>query len=166
MTIDDFYTNSESCVNLFNHFSISHALRSIAKADHLCYKCESKKSFEEMKKLFENNSFFVYQSIISNRRIAYIKLKKGVSTVLGVIDFLELSDQKPDGSQREGFDHIEVYPTAISYEELIKKLEKTEKITKVIRPHHTTHDINIGNDFLFRCTEEPLLAKIKREEII
>lgn len=164
-TIDDFYTSSRKYVDEFNLFAEKHGLEGVVKADHICYKCESKESFESIRAIFEQNSEYIYQSIISKRRISYIKLKRGIETVLGTINFLELSDQKPDGSQVNGFDHIEVYGVAISYDDIVSRLEKSEKVIKVERPHHTTHDVEIKDGFFFRCTQEPLVEKIRREEM-
>ena len=48
---------------------------------------------------------------------------------------------------------------------MVKELEATEKVIKVERPHHTTHDIDIGAGFLFRCTEGLLIEKIKNSEM-
>jgi len=48
---------------------------------------------------------------------------------------------------------------------MVAKLEKSEKVIKVERPHHTTHDIEIKDGFLFRCTQGPLIEKVKREEM-
>jgi predicted metalloenzyme YecM len=152
-------------VERFDNFASKNALAGKVAADHICYKCGSSESFEHTRSLFEHESDYIHQSIISNRRIAYIRLKGGIATSLGPIYFLELSDQKPDSSQREGFDHIEVYPTAQPYEDLIAQLELFETVTKVERPHHTTHDIDIGEGFLFRCTTEPLIEKIKHSEM-
>ena len=84
---------------------------------------------------------------------------------MGPILFLELSDQKPNGSQMGGFDHIELYPTAISYDDLVEKLEMSEKIIKVERPHHPTHDIDIGGGFLARLEPGALIEKIKTSEM-
>jgi len=165
-TIEDFYQGSKKYVEFFDVFAEKHNLQGITQADHICYKCGSRESFEKMRNMFERESLYIHQSIISNRPIAYIRFKKGIETSLGTILYLELSDQKVDGSQQEGFDHIEVFPTTISYDDMIKKLEETEKVIKVERPHHTTHDIDIGEDFLFRCTREPLIDKIKREEML
>jgi len=165
-TIEKFYADSEKYINQFNQFIKKHELEKIARADHICYKCESKESFEKMREMLESESKYIYQSIISKRRSAIIRLETGIETSLGTINFLELSDQKPDGSQRNGFDHIEVYPVTISYDEMIKKLESTEKVKKVERPHHTTHDIDMGNEFIFRCTHEPLIEKIKTTEML
>ncbi len=164
-TIADFYIGAERYVSLFDAFCKKHGIEKIVQADHLCYKCNSKESFEFMRSLFEPESQYVYQSFISNRRIAYIKLKKSFDTIAGPIAFVELSDQKPNGLQKEGFDHIEAYPHAGSYEDMVKNLERSETVVKVERPHHTTHDIDMGNGFLFRCTEEPLIEKIKRSEM-
>lgn len=166
MSIEDFYTQAQKYVAFFDAFAQKHALADRALADHICYKCDSTQEFERMRALLEHESAYVYQSIISKRRISYIKFKRGIETTLGTILFLELSDQKLDGSQKSGFDHIEAYPTQESYEEFVREFEKSEKVVKVERPHHTTHDIDIGEGFLFRCTRGSLLEKIKAEEML
>jgi predicted metalloenzyme YecM len=165
-TIEDFYLDSEKYIKIFNEFIDKHSLINKSLPDHICYKCDSVESFESLRKILEKESKFIYQSIISERRIAYIKLKRGFETSLGTIYFLELADQKPDKSQINSFDHIEVYPTGLSYEDFVNDLAKTEKVIKVVRPHHTTDDIEIGGGFLFRCTEGPLLEKIKGSEML
>jgi len=164
-TIEDFYADAQKYVGWFNSFAKKHGLEGVAQADHICYKCDSQQSFEAMRAIFEKNSEYIYQSIISKRRISIVKLKQGIETVLGPIYFLELSDQKPDGSQVDGFDHIEVYGVRISYDDMVAKLATSEKVIKVERPHHTTHDVEIKDGFLFRCTQEPLVDKIKRDEM-
>ncbi len=164
-TLDEFIHESEKIVSVFNSFAQKNNLAGKVVADHICYKCGSSESFERLRALFEKESEFIYQSIISERRIAIIKFKEGIETNLGLVMFLELSDQKPDGSQNEGFDHIEVYPVSSTYEELVSLLEQTETVIKVERPHHTTHDIRLEGGFIFRCEHEPLLEKIKREEM-
>jgi len=165
MTIEEFYLGSQKYIEIFDGFAKKHSLVGITRPDHICCKCSSKESFESMRAMLEGESAYLYQSIISQRRIAIIKLKKGIETALGTIHFLELSDQRPDGSQRDGFDHIEVYPTGITYEEMIAKLESSEKVIKVERPHHTTHDIELEGGFIFRCTRGPLIEKIKDSEM-
>ncbi len=165
-TIEEFYSESKKFVELFDTFATKHNLIGRAKADHICYKFDSKESFEKTRALFEVASVYLYQSIISKRRIAIIRFKTGIETSLGVINFLELSDQKPDNSQHEGFDHIEAYAVGRSYEEMIKEFEVSEKVVKVERPHHTTHDIDMGGGFLFRCTQGPLMEKIKSTEMV
>lgn len=153
-------------ISMFNDFASKHSLEKRGKADHICFKCGSSSSFEAIRSMFEKDSAFVYQSIISKRRIAIIKLPQGIETLLGEIVYLELSDQKPDGSQKDGFDHIEVYPLTLTYLDMIEELRRKERIVEVIRPHHSTHDIEIGKGFLFRCTEGPLIEKIKKEEML
>lgn len=164
-SIEDFYQSAKPYVELFDEFVRTHALAGRAAADHICYKCESATSFEDMRRMFEGNAMYLYQSIISKRRIAIVRLQSPIETVLGPILYVELSDQKPDGSQREGFDHIEAYPTAMSYDEMVHELEEREKVIRVERPHHTTHDIDMGNGFLFRCTQGLLIEKIKGSEM-
>ena len=165
-TIENFYAESRQFVELFDAFAAKHSLFGRTQADHICYKCESKESFESMREMFESESKYVYQSIISKRRIALIRFKKGIETSIGTINFLELSDQKLDNSQRDGFDHIEAYAVGRTYDEMVKEFESYERVTKVERPHHTTHDIDIGGGFLFRCTQGPLIEKIKDSEMV
>jgi predicted metalloenzyme YecM len=136
-----------------------------AQADHVCFKCASSGEYEAIRRLFEPESVFVYQSIISKRRIAVIKFLRPLASVLGDIWFLELSDQKPDQSQVSGFDHVEIYPRQGSVERLATQLEATGvRFEKVVRPHHTTFDADIGEGFRVRLEEERLVEKISREE--
>lgn len=165
-TLHDFHADSAECVRQFNAFAAKHSLSGYALPDHICYKCGSAESFERVRKLFESESEYIFQSIISARRISYIKFKKPLVSGLGPIAFLELSDQKPDGSQGDGFDHIEVYPVAMPYEDFVRRFENAERVIKVERPHHATYDIEIGGGFIFRCTREPLIEKIKRSEMV
>lgn len=150
----------------FNAFAQEHGLASRAAADHICYKCGSSARFEELRRSFETDSAFVYQSIIAKRRIALIRFRDPVETALGPITLLELSDQKPDNSQTDGFDHIEIYPTQGSTDDLVAHLQsRGVAMETVVRPHHTTHDIRLPGNFLVRIEDEPLLTKVKREEM-
>lgn len=160
-----FFDEAYKSVRSFNDFVAKHALIGRAVADHICYKCASPESFERIRALFEFESVFIYQSIISSRRIAYIRFERPLVTELGPIHYLELSDQKPDASQHEGFDHIEVYPISGTYEGMVNTLAKTETVIHVERPHYTTDDVEITGGFIFRCTREPLIEKIKRDEM-
>ena len=166
MTIEEFYSDAEKYIPAFDAFATKHSFVGVTKPDHICYKCGSKESFERMRAMLESESVYLFQSIISERRISIIKFKKGITTALGTIHFLELSDQKPDGSQQDGFDHIEVYPTGITYEEMIAQLEASEKVLKMERPHHTTHDVELEGGFIFRCTRGLLIEKIKDSEMM
>jgi predicted metalloenzyme YecM len=164
-TAHEFLLGAQKFVDLFDAFATKHSLQGRAVADHIGYKCESKESFEDTRRILESANMYLYQSIISNRRIAIIRLKEGIQTSLGPINFLELSDQKPDNSQKEGFDHIEAFPVSWSYDDMVKKFETSENVHKVVRPHHTTYDMDIGQGFLFRCTQGRLIEKIKGSEI-
>lgn len=166
-TLDQFYNEAAESAALLNAFAKKHDLANIARADHICYKCSSSNVFETMRMMFEFRSAYIYQSIISKRRIAYIKIPRSLSTSLGDINFLELSDQKLDGSQTDRFDHIELYPIGISYEELVQKIVRGGEVAeKVERPHHTTHDVKLDTGFLVRFEPDALVDKIKREEMI
>src|SRR3990167_529826 len=154
-TIQDFFEDAERFRELFDDWVT--AIFPPAKADHLCFKCESANEFEKRRSWFEGESSFIYQSLIADRRIAIIKLLKPLSTKLGDIWYVELSDQKPDGSQQSGFDHIEIYPKKGRIEDLRAFLEsKGMMLQKIVRPHHTTYDGVIKEMGKIRLEEEPL----------
>lgn len=161
--LEEFFSQAEPFVQIFDAHVPS---ETPAKADHICFKCADSAEFESMRALFESTSGFVYQSIIAGRRIAIIKLPKAIQTVLGEIWYLELSDQKPDGSQVSGFEHIEIYPTGGRMDALAEQLEKTGMIfEKVIRPHHSTYDAVLERAFKLRLEDEPLMEKIIKTEL-
>ncbi len=164
-SLKEFFAGSEIFVEAFATWS--KLLAPQAQADHICYKCADSAEFEHLRALFEHESVFIYQSIISKRRIAIIKFLQPLKTPLGDISLLELSDQKPDNSQKSGWDHIEIYPVDQSLEYLVQYLEQNTVIfEKVVRPHHTTFDATIFGNFKVRLEAEALLAKIKREEML
>lgn len=151
----------------FNAFCQNNDLLGKVQTDHLGLKCSSKEKYEFQRSLFEESSRFIYQSIISKRRISIIGLQVGLETIAGSLDYLELSDQKPDGSQTDNIDHMEIVPTEWSYEELVHHLqEKGVNMKEIVRPHHTTHDIIMSSGFIVRLSPELLINKIKREEMV
>ena len=165
-TIDEFHRGAQGIVATFNTFAQANGLQGKAKADHICYKCVSHATFERLRTMFESSSAFVYQSLISQRRIAYVKLTIPIETDLGPIYFVELSDQKPDNSQSNAFDHVEIFPSDGDYEALIEDLsDQGVELMKVERPHHTSYDIALPNGFEIKVAIEPLVQKITREEM-
>ena len=166
MTKEEFYTLAGVAFTPLEEFAARHDLHTKTATDHLCYKCGSQQEFETLRAMLEGESEYVHQAFISGRRIAYIKLKKPVETALGPAAFLELTDQKPNGTQRSGFDHIEMYPTGVSYEELVEHLQsRGEEVKKIVCPHHTTDEMTLVGGFLVKLEAEPLIEKIKREEM-
>ena len=163
-SLSDFFARAQVIVTDFNAWAGEFNPR--AGADHICYKCWSSQEFEQMRAMFEGESKFIYQSIISERRIAIVAFKKPIVTALGEIWHLELSDQKPDGSQVSGFDHIEIYPVEGTMDELAAQIEASGfALEKVERPHHTTYDGRLGEHFKVRLEPEALITKIKAEEM-
>lgn len=164
--VPEFYNGAKSVVQIFNRFVLDYGLGNVVVADHLCYKVSSSNNFEAMRRMFETDNAWMHQKIISKRRIALIRTNQKLETIAGDINLVELSDQKPDGSQTDGFDHIEIYPTAISYDELVSNLKsKGLSVEEIVRPHHTTHDIHLDNGFIVRLTRDRLAEKIKKEMI-
>lgn len=163
-TAESFFAQTKETIDLFNEWIKPFV--SQARADHIGYKCETTEEFERLRALLEPSSSFLYQSFISGRRIAFFKFRPALFTVAGDVCFLELSDQKPDGSQKSGFDHLELYPLTGSVELLVKVFEANRyPFTQAVRPHHTTYDRKLTQVFTMRIEPEPLLEKIVRQEL-
>lgn len=160
-----FYSQAHEATEHFDAFVAKHHLTSKAIVDHLGFKCASAEEFVAMRAIVEGASVYVHQSIISGRRSVYAKLRQGIATSLGEVFFLELSDQKPDGSQKSGFDHIEVYPAGEgTYESILATLKKNdEQVVHVERPHHITDEVTLPSGLVFRLEPGPLIEKIKQQ---
>lgn len=166
LSLEAFYEAAKPFVVQYNNWLEQHAFRLSIVPDHICYKCSSSQEFERMRQLFEKAGTYMFQSFISGRRIAIIKLYNNIETRRDYIRYLELSDQKSDGSQVSGFDHIEVYPASETVESLVCELAKNHvhfQISK--REHYTTYNLTLEGGFKLRIEPEPLIAKIKREEM-
>lgn len=119
-----------------------------------------------MRSWFEFSDVFVYQSIISERRIAIIGFKEALKSVCGDVWYLELSDQKPDGSQVSGADHVELLPADISYEEMLERFSLPGlEVEENLKPHHSTHDIRLAKGGRIKLTRERVVEKIHRDEM-
>lgn len=150
----------------FNAFCEQHGLIGKVQADHIGLKCSSNELYESQRKVFEHDSKFIYQSIISKRIISIVGLTHGLKTSVGSLNYLELSDQKPDGSQKDSIDHLEIIPVGISYQELVDDLTmKGVVLQEKIKPHHTTYDIVLASGFVIKLSREMLIDKIKRGEM-
>lgn len=141
----------------------------LAAPDHICFKCRTGPEYQHMKRMLEvSTEGFLHESMISGRLISIIELSKPIVTNLGDIYVVELSDQKPNGTQIGGFDHIEVYPLeSLTLDEFANKLNlRGAKFDRIERPHHTTYDMVLpGTNFKVRLEPEALITKIKRDEL-
>lgn len=168
MTYEEFLDGAKKVAQTFDEWV--KIVNPPATADHICFKCGDSDEFERMRALFEVHNSFMYQSWISGRRIAIIKLPDPVDTALLPIKYLELSDQKSDGSQVSGFDHIEIVPDGdVNYESIEKFVEMLnsggETFLKSERPHHTTYDTTLSSGLKIRIEPEDLIEKIARDEM-
>jgi len=152
------------------------------KADHLSYKCREFREYDELRSRFEeyadgwSGCRFLHQTIISGRRVAVIGLVDPIPTPFGDLRVLELSEPKTMRAELQGFDHIEIYPTAGTVDDLAEALNTVRNRTvatsfmrsyfaKKERPHHTTWDAKIvsvkyGREHILRLTDGPLVEKI------
>ena len=157
----------EPAVTQLEYFCETYGLVGLVKADLVAVKCSSGKIYEARRAQHEEDSRFLYQSIVSNRRIAVIGLREAIKTSVGDIGCLEILDQKPGGSQIDRLTHVGIVPAGISYDELISKLkEGGANVTEIERPHgYAACDVLLPTGFSIRVQKEALIDRIKREEI-
>jgi len=158
---------------------------STVAADHFSYKCREVREYAELLSRFEeytdgwSGCRFLHQTVISGRLVSVIGLTDSISTPLGALKFLELSEPKPMSADTGGFDHVEIYRKPTQYtpwaelEELAELLNARSgaRFVKKGRRHHSTWDAVIARDpsredrqdFILRLTEGPLIEKIAQE---
>lgn len=93
-----FSTLDEKQIKIAEHWDI----------DHLCYRVDSLKRYEELKKSFSDFGKLLIESDVNGRPIATFKLNFCVSFRHWSIDVVELPAPKPSKTTPEGFEHIEV----------------------------------------------------------
>jgi predicted metalloenzyme YecM len=166
-TLDDFYAQARFYVRLLDAFAKKHQIHFALQVDHISYKCDCKETFEHMRSLFEVEGNYIFQSFISKRRVAYIRLPRNiVSDSLGLLEFLELSEPKLGRSQKSCFDHIEAFThERLSYEKVVAHLKSKVEVVVPKRAHHPTHDIELVPGFEARLSLGPLIDKIRREQM-
>ncbi len=164
MNLVKFNASAKETLREFDEIVSSYLFLKNALPDHICYKCSTHQEFLEIKEFLEKEGLFNYQTEISGRQIATIKLKTPFTCSLGKIYVLELSDQKPDNSQVSGWDHLEVRHTDNDYDYLVQSAtDQNLIIEKKERPHHATHEVVLCNNFKLVFTREFLVEKIRRE---
>ncbi len=166
-TIEEFYEQSQGLIDAVNAFDSRYSASAFAEIDHLCYRCGSHESYLALKELLWPVTVYRYESPIGRRAISLIRLKRTVPSQFGPIHFLELSDQKPDHSQVDGFDHVEIYPKVGSVSSLEHRFANLgTRFEKTVRPHHTTYDLKLPGSFSLKLCDEPLIEKIKENEFV
>ncbi len=167
MQKEELRTALQSFLDRFGKYCASRAINLASiSIDHICYKCSSREEYEQVRAMCEFDEAFVYQSIISKRRITIIGFKEPLKSVCGDVFYLELSDQKPDHSQVSGVDHLEPIPDNISYGEMLARFSLPSLVVEEnVKPHHSTHDIKLPNGIKIKLSHGKLIEKIYRSEM-
>jgi len=166
LPLKEFFANLTVALVTFNAWA--ERVRPAATADHVCYKCGSDKEYEHLRLLLSLQSPYTYESFVSLRRIAVVRFSpsKMPTSPIGPFTHLELSAQKPDGSQVSGFDHVEIVPEDGNMTALAEELCRTGLLFhKAERPHHETYDAKLPGGLKVRIEAEPLINMIKRDEM-
>lgn len=162
----DFMHGAVRYLTKFDGFAEQHRLRGYGTADHLCFKCGSHESYMGILEMLRHAKRYAYESIIGGRDITYLKLNRPLYSIVGPVYFLEISDQKPDGSQRNGFDHVEIYPSLGDMQSLVNHLRRNgARFGDGSCAHHETFDSERIDGLMVRIEHGPLIHKIVHEEM-
>lgn len=154
-------------VGQFNLFCEQQGLVGLVEVDLLCIKCSDNEIYEARREDAFTVSDYMYESMVSDRRVSFFKMKEPIATNVGAIAYIELCDQKPDNSQDDRISHFTIVPLTISYEEVVAKLKQNGvDVIETIRPHYTSADSKLPSGFTIRLAKEFLVDKIKRDEMI
>lgn len=158
-----FFSRADRLIGALEQTVHACGLEELVEIDHVCFKCERATRFVFVRTMLEPFAPFA-QFMISGRRVAYFHFRDPIlSTSIGQVHYFELADQKPHYEQKEGFDHVEVYSNSLSYSELISRVGRLMPLTRIERPHHLTHNADLGDGFTLKFSEGPLIEKIRRE---
>lgn len=134
------------------------------RADHIGFTCASDDEFRAMMERQAQEFAWVHTVLLSGRLVAYAKLRASAASAFGPVHFVEISAQKPDGSQASRFNHLEVACGGMKMETVVAHW-RTRGVTGMPsgRIHHPTYDIVLDGGFEIRIEPEPLVEKIVRE---
>lgn len=133
------------------------------RADHIGFTCATDDEFRALMERQNREFAWVHTVFLSERLVAYAKLRASAASAFGPVHFLEISGQKTDGSQTSRFNHLEVVPGGKM--EHVVSLWGTRGVTGKPsgRIHHPTYDIVLDDGFEIRIEPEPLVKKIVKE---
>lgn len=166
-TVSSLTNLARPLVAQFNTFCQENDLMGAVETDLICIRCSDSEIYEARRRDAESRSVYIYQSMVSGRRVSLIKLTDTIPTIAGTIEYLELCDQKPDNSQDDRISHVTIVPVTLSYEEIVEKLRGNGvEVNETVRPHYRSADIKLPSGFTIRIASEFLVDTIKREEFI
>ena len=164
----DFKRDSATYLELCDQFMGRLNLHERVVVDHICFKCGSSEEYNQIRNVLETDppSRYVYQVMLSRRRVGYFGLRDPIKMGHAAVASVELADRKPVHDDKSGFHHVEIYPIAMSYDEMIGEMRDAgEDVELKRRLHHTTHDIKLPSGFIIRFTDKPLIKHIIDREL-
>jgi hypothetical protein len=167
MTFEEFKDGAVKALAPFSVLAKEHEFEEFLAYDHICYKSDSHGTFEEVRRMLEPNSYYMYGSWIGGRLICIFKLKEPIGIDKEEFSYIELHDKKPNADIKQGFYHLEVYPKGLSYDAALEKLQAFGlKFESDPTPHHPIYEMMLPSGFGIRLERESIMSKIKNEEII
>ena len=85
-----------------------------------------------------------------------------MQSLCGDISLLELFDQKPDGSQKAGFNHIEIHPKTGTLQGLVNRCRQQDiTVHETRRERGKTYHVDIEGGFKVHFEWDSILARVK-----
>lgn len=135
--------------------------------DHLCYRVDSIKRYEELKSSFLNLGSLLIESEVNGRQIATFKLNSPIVFRDWFIDVVELPSPKLSKPMREGFEHIEVV-CDLSFRELEDKYKHLKlDLSGLAKENNKEFKIDLGEISLkFHHISLESVIRAEKEEAI
>lgn len=167
MEINFFYNKLQSYLDNFSAYGAEFNINMKGiDFDHICYKCRSQKEYEYLRGLMEIEGKFIYQAIISGRRISIIGFKKPLVSKFGKVKYLELSDKELGSDIIYGCNHLELIPKSISYGEMVKRFKKSNSsLVRNKKKHHFTYDLVISKSLKIKFSKGRVIDHIYKSEM-
>ena len=100
--------------------------------DHICYRVETEKRYQQVKTALTNLGALLTESQIGGRAIASIKLAEPIIYQHRKIEVVELPAPKKDSFYKEGFEHVE-FVIDVPFEEFMETYSHLNFITKDLK---------------------------------
>lgn len=126
MSFDEslFYKSGDKFIEVFQSKLFAYGVDlSNFRADHLCYRVETKSEYEEMKKRLPSIAKLLGESEVNGRPIATYRLNTAFKSNWGPIHLIELPAPKQNAPYTTGFEHIE-FVISESFEKFCERYSK------------------------------------------
>lgn len=162
-----FRTQIQSFVkDILTYIQSSGVSLDVFEIDHVAYKNSNTENYEKVRKDF-GKEVFIYESVISNRRIAISKFRDPVKVEGKIIKYIEIFEPKPDKITEDKLDHIEIISNNLDYESFVKIFEDSGvELTFEDKGYDRFYAFNTDKGYEVKLSDHKIVDKIYKEEML